>query len=129
MLGLMPNFKIATLSLTFSSFSFLLFIVSFGTVAINNDIKEFDLSTLQLDRHKDNLVLLGLFTESQINQTSYDENHNFDDVEEVNFVDSIYALGNPELNRAEVAARHLMHQISLYKNLGGIEDDLSLIHI
>ncbi|MFM2642773.1 diguanylate cyclase [Vibrio chagasii] len=123
MLGLMPNFKIATLSLTFSSFSFLLFIVSFGTVAINNDIKEFDLSTLQLDRHKDNLVLLGLFTESQINQTSYDENHNFDDVEEVNFVDSIYALGSPELNRAEVAARHLMHQISLYKNLGGIEDD------
>lgn len=120
---LMPKFKVATISLTFSSLSFLLFIVSFGTVAINNDIKEFDLSTLQLDRHKDNLVLLGLFTESQINQTSGEGSHDFDSVDEVNFVDSIYPLGDPELNKAEIAVRHLMHQISLYKNLGGIDDN------
>ena len=119
----MPNFKIGTVSLTFSTFSFLLIVGSLGTIAIKNDIKEFDLRTLELARHKDNLVLLGLFTESQINQTSHDENLNFNDVEEVNFADSIYALGSPELNRAEVAARDLMHQISLYKNLGGIDDD------
>lgn len=120
---LMPKFKVATISLTFSSMSFLLFVVSFGTVAINNDIKEFDLSTLQLDRHKDNLVLLGLFTESQINQTSDVGSHDFDSVDEINFVDSIYPLGDPELNKAEIAVRHLMHQISLYKNLGGIDDN------
>ena len=95
---LMPKFKVATLSLTFSSLSFLMFIASFGTVAINNDIKEFDLSTLQLDRHKDNLVLLALFTESQINQTTSESNHEFDRVDDVNFVDSIYALADPELN-------------------------------
>lgn len=122
-LRLMPKFKVATLSLTFSSLSFLMFIASFGTVAINNDIKEFDLSTLQLDRHKDNLVLLALFTESQINQTTGESNHEFDRVDDVNFVDSIYALDDPELNEAEIAVRHLMHQISLYKNLGGIEDN------
>lgn len=119
----MPKFKIATLSFTFSSVSFLLFIVSFGTVAINNDIKEFDLSVLQLDRHKDNLVLFGLFTESQIAQDISGGSHNFDSVDDINFVDSIYAFNDPVLNNSEIAVRNLMHQISLYKNLGGIDDD------
>ncbi|ULN65893.1 PDC sensor domain-containing protein [Vibrio gigantis] len=67
--------------------------------------------------------MLGLFTESQINQTSDSGRHDFDSVDEINFVDSIYPLGDPELNKAEIAVRHLMHQISLYKNLGGIDDN------
>lgn len=122
MIKLMPKFKITMLSLTFSSASFLLFIVSFGTITITNDIKEFDLGVLQLDRHKDNLVLFALFTESQIDKGKSGGEHNFDSVDDINFVDSVYALDSPELNKYEVAVRKLMHQISLYKNLGGIDD-------
>ncbi|WP_135459234.1 GGDEF domain-containing protein [Vibrio echinoideorum] len=115
---LMPKFKMATISLIFSSSLFLLLIVTFGASTINNDIKMFDLSTLKLDKHKENIILFSLFTESQIYHTSGKGLYDVVSVDETNFSNSIFTLSDPELNRSEVIVRNIMHKISYYRSLG-----------
>ncbi|MDL5027203.1 GGDEF domain-containing protein [Vibrio sp. TMPB1044] len=125
---LMPKFKIMTASLTFSATIYLLFLASFGTVKINKEISEFDLHVMQLERYKDYLVLLGLFTESKLAQMSYDDSHYFDSVNKMKLADTIYPLGEPRLNNTETVVRHLMHDIELYNDLNSKDNSFMFFY-
>ncbi len=109
------NIKNVSLSLFFATTLFVTSVSTIGALLLSYEAKQFHSYVDNLSKIKQQLILLGLLTESQLEQYQDTSIEELQSLTNFSFQDAIYSLNpNDELTYVETVARKVFHQTEEY---------------
>lgn len=109
------NLRNVSLSLFIATLLFVTSVVTIGAVVFSYESKQFNSYVEELSKLKQQVILLGLLTESQLEQHHNSSVKEIESRTNLSFQDAIYSLdSSKELNYVEAVARKVFHQTEEY---------------
>ncbi|WP_182030833.1 GGDEF domain-containing protein [Vibrio sp. B1FLJ16] len=120
------NIKNVSLSLFIATTLFVTSVSAIGALLLSYEVKQFHSYVENLSKIKQQVILLGLLTESQLEQYEDTSIEELESLTNFSFQDAVYALdSNEEFTYVEAVARRVFHQTedylaNIYKNPSSI---------
>ncbi|WP_411197961.1 GGDEF domain-containing protein [Vibrio sp. EA2] len=109
------NLRNVSLSLFIATLLFVTSVVTIGAVVFSYENKQFHSYVERLSKVKQQVILLGLLTESQLEQHRNSSVEEIESLTDLSFRDAIYSSdSSKELNYVEAVARKVFHQAEEY---------------
>ncbi len=101
-------------SFIYALLSYVVFLSTLGMFIVSDEMKDFELASMYIEKHKTNIIMMSLLMESEVEKSELQDLSSEEELVR-GFEDSIYSpSGDTELLPEEKVARRVMHRISSY---------------